>query len=231
MDPVLRRSAAHVLVADVGAPSADDDVAHHLVRVLRLREGADVTVTDGSGTWRPCVLAAGGLLEAAGSPVVAPRPEPHLTVAVAAPKGDRLDWLVAKATEVGVDRIVLIDAARSVVKLRAERMPRQVERLRRIALEAAMQSRRVWLPVIDGPLPALEFLAAPDAVVAEPGGRRLASGDATVVVGPEGGWAPDELACVEDDRRVSLADNVLRVETAAIAAALAMVGHRDGAAW
>jgi 16S rRNA (uracil1498-N3)-methyltransferase len=228
VDPVLRRSAAHVLVADVGAPAADDAVAHHLVRVLRLRDGAEVTVTDGAGRWRPCRLGAGGVLEATGPAVAVPAPDPVLTLAVAPPKGDRLDWLVAKATEVGVDRIVLVDAIRSVVKLRADRTPRQLERLRRIALEAAMQSRRVWLPEISGPVPAAELLAAPHIVVAEPGGRRVGPGDTTVLVGPEGGWAPEELAGVADDRRVSLAGNVLRVETAAVAAALALVWQREG---
>lgn len=227
---MLRGSAAHVLVADVRAPAADDAVAHHLVRVLRLRAGSDVTVTDGAGSWRSCLLDGGGALQPVGDVVAVPRPDPVLTVAVAAPKGDRLDWLVAKATEIGVDRIVMVDAVRSVVKLRAERAPRQLERLRRIASEAAMQSRQVWLPVIDGPVPAASLLADEQVVVAEPGGRRMGAGDMTVAIGPEGGWALEELAGVDDGRRVSLAGNVLRVETAAIAAALAMVWHRDGGA-
>src|SRR5690606_1623514 len=162
--PVLRRSAAHVVVADVHAPAADADTAHHLGRVLRLREGAEVTVTDGAGSWRRCTLGAGGALEPADDVAVVARPQPPLPVAVAAPKGDRLDWLVTKSTEIGIDRIVLVEATRSVVRARPERAPRQLERLRRLAAEAAMQSRRVWLPAIEGPVPAAGLLT--DAAVA-----------------------------------------------------------------
>ena len=100
---------------------------------------------------------------------MAERGDPPLTVAVTPPKGDRLEWLVAKCTEVGVDRIVLLEAERSVVRWRGDRADKQLERLRRIAVEASMQSRRVWLPVLEGPVPALTFL--PDVTVAEPGGR------------------------------------------------------------
>ena len=153
MDEALRRAAAHVLVADVAAPVLDDGAEHHLRRVLRLRDGDAVTVTDGAGAWRPCRLTADGLDRRRRRPrrSIAPRP---VTVAVAPPKGDRLEWLVQKCTEVGVARIVLLDAERSVVRWDAERAGKQLERLRRIAAEAAMQSRRVWLPDVAGPVPA-----------------------------------------------------------------------------
>lgn len=82
-----------------------------------------------------------------------------------------------------------------------------------------MQSRRVWMPSIDGPVPAASVL--PGAVVAEPDGRELRAGDTTVAVGPEGGWAADELAAARE--AVSLGDTVLRVETAAVAAAVLMM--------
>ncbi len=221
MDERLRRSAAHVLVPDVTAPVVDDATQHHLLRVLRLRDGAAVTVTDGQGSWRPCTLD-GGALVAADDVVRASPPQPALTVAVAPPKGDRLDWLVAKCTEVGVDRVVLLDAARSVVRWNGERAGRQVARLRRIVVEAAMQSRRVWLPEIAGPLPATAVLG--EAAVAEPGGRRVAPGDTAIAVGPEGGWSPAELEAAGDT--VSLGDTVLRVETAALVAAVMMVATR-----
>jgi len=227
VDATLRRSAAHVVVADVAAPVLDDEARHHLVRVLRLRDGAAVTVTDGAGSWRPCSLA-GGAVEPVGEVTVAPRTAAPTTVAVSPPKGDRLDWLVAKATEVGVDRIVLLDAERSVVRLRAERAERQMERLRRIAVEAAMQSRRVWLPELDGPVPAAEWIARADVSVAEPGGRPIAAGDVSVAIGPEGGWSPHELEVVAADRLVSLSSTVLRVETAAVVAAVLMAGAARG---
>jgi 16S rRNA (uracil1498-N3)-methyltransferase len=220
MDEALRRSAAHVLVADVGAPALSKADEHHLLRVLRLRDGAAITVTDGRGRWRPCRLTARAL-ELDGDVVVMPPPTPTAIV-VAPPKGDRLDWLVQKVTEVGVGRVVLVGAERSVVRWDEERAARHLERLRRIATEAAMQARRVWLPELCGPVPATEVL--PISVVAEPGGRSVTPSDTTIAVGPEGGWSTAELALAGD--RVSLGSTVLRVETAAIVAATLMAASR-----
>jgi 16S rRNA (uracil1498-N3)-methyltransferase len=211
-----------VLVADVEAPEPDGDALHHLRRVLRLRPGELVTVTDGAGAWRACVFGSDGV-DPSGDVQREPAPDPQLTVAVAPPKGDRLDWLVAKCTEVGIDRLVVLDAGRSVVRWEGERVERQLARLRRIAVEAAMQSRRVWLPAIAGPSAALDVL--PGLAAAEPGGRRLGDADTAVAVGPEGGWTPDELAAAADT--VSLGANVLRVETAAVVAAVRLVNGRE----
>lgn len=221
MDKALRGSAAHVLVAEVESPQLDADASHHLARVLRLRRGQPVTVTDGAGRWRSTVFGGDGV-EATGDVVTVRRPEPPLTVAVAPPKGDRLEWLVAKCTEIGIDRVVVLEAEHSVVRWSGERLERQLDRLRRIAVEASMQSRRVWLPQIVGPLPAVEVL--PGLAVAEPGGRPLVPTDVAIAVGPEGGWSPKELEVAA--ATVSLGPNVLRVETAAVAAAVLMVSAR-----
>jgi 16S rRNA (uracil1498-N3)-methyltransferase len=217
MDEALRRSAAHVLVADVSAPALDDAATHHLRRVLRLRDGAAVSVTDGAGRWRLCRLAGESVVP--DGDVRQALPAAPVTVVVAPPKGDRLEWLVQKCTEVGVARIVLVDATHSVVRWDDARAAKQLDRLRRIAAEAAMQSRRVWLPIVDGPLPAPAVLAG--ATVAEPGGRPVGAGDTCIAVGPEGGWTPEEVALAGD--RVSLGPHVLRVETAAVVAATLMV--------
>jgi 16S rRNA (uracil1498-N3)-methyltransferase len=213
MDEVLRRAAAHVLVADVAVPVADEAAVHHLRRVLRLRDGAVVSVTDGAGRWRPCRLNR-GVLEADGVIATVDPPATPVTVAVAPPKGERLEWLVQKCTEVGVDELVLLVAERSVVRWDADRAARQLERLRRVAAEAALQSRRVWLPTVTGPVSASKVL--PTAAAAEPGGRPVGPADAVVAIGPEGGWSPGELAAAAD--HVSLGDTVLRVETAAVVA-------------
>jgi 16S rRNA (uracil1498-N3)-methyltransferase len=209
-----------VLVADVAAPAPDREAMHHLIRVLRLREGEPVTVTDGAGRWRATVVA-GGSVEPSGEVKVVDRRDPVLTVAVAPPKGDRLEWLVAKCTEVGIDRIVLLDAERSVVRWKGDRADKQLDRLRRIVVEASMQSRRVWLPELAGPLPAASVL--PAAAVAEPGGHPVTAGVATIAIGPEGGWSSAELAASATS--VSLGDQILRVETAAVAAAVLMVNQ------
>ena len=139
--PWTRRYAAppaHVLVADVESPQLDADASHHLARVLRLRRGQPVTVTDGAGRWRSTVFGGDGV-EATGDVVTVTVLTLPLTVAVAPPKGDRLEWLVAKCTEVGIDRLVVLEAEHSVVRWSGERLERQLDRFRRIAVEASMQ--------------------------------------------------------------------------------------------
>jgi 16S rRNA (uracil1498-N3)-methyltransferase len=178
-------------------------------------------VTDGAGAWRTGTFN-GAAIEAGGEVILEPAPDPPLTIAVAPPKGERAEWLVQKCTEVGVDRIVWLDAERSVVRWNGDRAEQHLARFRRIATEAALQSRRVWLPVIEGPVPATAVL--PTAAAAEPGGRAVAAGDTTIAVGPEGGWsdAESELAATH----VSLGPHVLRVETAALVATTLMVERR-----
>jgi 16S rRNA (uracil1498-N3)-methyltransferase len=217
----LRRSAAHVLVADVADPVLDDPTVHHLRRVLRLRDGEPITVTDGAGAWR-CGVFVGGGVEPAGDAVTSPAPAPALTLAVAPPKGERAEWLVQKCSEAGVDRIVWLTAERSVVRWDGKRAERQLARLGRIATEAALQSRRVWLPALEGPLSAVDVLAS--AAIAEPGGRPVLAGDTTIAIGPEGGWSEEESKLAPT--QVSLGPNVLRVETAALVAVALMMDRR-----
>jgi 16S rRNA (uracil1498-N3)-methyltransferase len=221
VNEALRRSAAHVLVDDIAAPQLDAESLHHLSRVLRLRPGEIVTVTDGAGGWRCCVFTGEGV-DASSEAFIERRPEPLLTIAVTPPKGERLEWLVGKCTEVGIDRFVLIEAEHSVVRWTGERAERQLARLRRIAVEASMQSRRVWLPVISGPTRAVEVL--PGVAVAEPGERSVTVDDVAIAIGPEGGWSAKELEVAASS--VTLGPNILRVETAAVAAAVLMASHR-----
>jgi 16S rRNA (uracil1498-N3)-methyltransferase len=216
----LRRAAAHVLVADVDVPVLDEPSAHHVFRVLRVRDGETVTVTDGAGRWRACT-ARGGELEVTGDVATVDRPEPR-TVAFAMPKADRPEWVVQKLTELGIDRIVLLHAERSVVRWDVERAGKHVAKLHRVAAEALQQSRGLWLPEIVGPVPAAEVLA--ELPVAEPGGRPLSAEDRGVAIGPEGGWSEGELAAAGD--AVGLGVSVLRVETAALAAAARLVAAR-----
>lgn len=213
MNEALRRSAAHVVVDDVEAPELGPDDEHHLARVLRLRDGQMVTVTDGVDRWRVCRWRA-DRLEPDGDVETVPRPERPFRLHVAIPKQDRPEWLVQKATELGVDEVVFLHAERSVVRWSAERAERHLARLRRVATEAAMQSRRVAVPTIAGPVDAREILR--DVVLAEPGGRAVSASDRSIAIGPEGGWSDAELAAAHDV--VSLGPHVLRVETAALAA-------------
>ena len=222
MNPALRTSAAHVFVESIASPQPEDDDAHHLFRVLRLRDGEVVTVSDGRGSW--CATrVVGGALQPETAPVQEPAPI-QLTIASAIPKGDRAEWMVQKLTELGVTEIAFLHCARSVVRWEGERGVRQLQRMRRVAREAAMQSRRVWLPALTGPVPTDTMLSRPHAVLAEPAGStrdQLPFRPSTVVVGPEGGFSPEELSV--DVPWLRVGDQILRVETAAIATAVAFL--------
>ena len=225
----LRHTSAHVLVSpdtlvDDAGPRLDDGVEHHLRRVLRLRDGDAVSVTDGDGRWRLAQVRLGATLslEPTGAVQIEAAPSVPVTIATAIPKGDRFDWLVQKVTELGVDRLVLLDAELSVVRWKATRVTHHLARAQRIADEALRQSRRVWQLRIDGPVAAGEVLG--DFIVAEPGGRSIGANDVSMAIGPEGGWSGAELAAAAD--RVDLGPTILRTETAALAAAVCCVGNR-----
>jgi len=216
------RGGPHVFVDDVEAPVLDDRDAHHLGRVLRLTPGEPLTVCDGAGRWRACRF--GDPLEPDG-PVHEVAPSvPPVTIAFPPVKGERPDWTVQKLTEIDVDRICLLEADRAVVRWEGERAERHLERLGRVAREAAMQSRRVFLPVLEGPVPLARLLGE-GAAVAEPTatvGPTLSN--STIAIGPEGGWSPAELEAATV--KVRLATTVLRVETAALVAAGFLTGLR-----
>ena len=154
------------------------------------------------------------------------RPAPPITVCFALVKGERPEWAVQKLTEVGVDRIVPFVASRSVVRWDGDKAARNAERLRRVAREAAMQSRRVWLPEVADVAPFAEIAALPGLALAEAGGAPPSLDHPAVAVGPEGGWGPEELAVGAP--RVTLGPHVLRAETAAVVAGSLLVGLRSG---
>lgn len=233
MEPERRRAAAQVFV-DAGQLTApiltvDEADRHHLERVLRLRPGQAVVASDGAGRWRTCQWALAGRLDATGPVVTEPSPVPVVVVGFAVLQGDRTDWVVQKLTELGVDRLLPFVADRSVARWDAgsERALRQSERWRRVAREAAMQCRRVRLPAVEEVRSLGELVAdlpiAP--ALAEEGGERPTLDHPVVLVGPEGGWSPAELALGLP--RMGLGPSVLRGETAAVAAGVMLCGLRS----
>ena len=223
--PELRRSAAHVVVDDLEVPLLDTEDAHHLVRVLRLRDGAPVSATDGRGGWRTTVLRGGTAIEPTGEVHRVARAQPTLTVGVALVKGDRPEWVVQKLTELGIDRVLLLHTERTVVRWSGDRAVRHVDRLRRVAREAVMQSRQVWMPAIEPVAELGAVLAAdPAAAIAEPGGDAVSLERPTVLIGPEGGWSPAEVDAAP--HRVALPGGILRAETAALVAGTLLAASR-----
>ena len=205
-----------VFVDDVEHPTLAPADRHHLERVRRVRTGDAVVVSDGAGRWREGTLGTAGIVEATGEVQVDPRPEPTITVAFALTKGERPELAVQKLTELGADVIVPFTAARSVVRWDAQRADGNVERLRRVAREAAMQCRRSWLPEVEGLGTFATVSALPDAVLADVGGKAPSLDHPTVLIGPEGGWSDEERAAGLPS--VALGPHVLRAETAAMAA-------------
>lgn len=224
------------------ALSLSGDEGRHAARVKRLSVGEPVLVSDGRGSVVECTVSAGrsdGLALAVVARRSVPASRPRVVVVQALPKGDRADLAVELLTELGADEIVPWAASRSIVQWLGPRGDRALEKWRRTAREATKQSRRAWLPVV-APLASTAEVAARLAggtglVLHEDAPSPLASvelpddGELVVVVGPEGGIAPDEL----DDftavgaSLVRLGEPVLRTSTAG-AAALAVLSARLG---
>ena len=213
---------AHVFVADLDDPVLDPADLHHLRRVLRLRPGELVTAGDGAGGVRP--FRFGPELVPEGDAVHVERPRPAVTVAFALTKGDRPEWVVQRLTEAGVDRMVPFVAARSVVRWDPGRAAGHLERLRRVAREAAMQSRRAWLPAVDDVRSFAAVAGEPGAALADLDGDPPSLDHPVALVGPEGGWSDEERGC--GLVRVCLGDTVLRAETAALAAGVLLCAMR-----
>jgi len=212
--------------------------AHHLLHVMRASRGDEVVLFDGSGAEFPARVEA--LERQQVRLAVLERVEidrelaAPITLAVALPKGERQKWLVEKATELGVARLVPLESARGV----AQPVAGALDRLRRSVIEASKQCGRNRLLEIAQPRDWSEFVKAPPAnavrLVAHPGGsltRDAVAGmaladSAWLAVGPEGGFTDDEIGLARSAgwQVVGLGKRILRVETAAIwLAALAAV--------
>jgi 16S rRNA (uracil1498-N3)-methyltransferase len=209
--------------------------AHHLSRVRRVRAGEVVTAADGYGRWRVYDVARVGgahlTLRAVSEVAHEPRLSPALTVACALTKGDRAELVVQKLTELGVDAVLLVRAARSVVRWDDDRAAAALDRLRRVAREAGAQARRARLPTVDGVVAARDLAGRPGLVLADPRGAPASAldpraGEWVVAVGPEGGFDDAELAAYAGAPRLAVGPHVLRAETAAIATAAALAGRR-----
>ena len=217
----------HVFVDDLERPELREEDQHHLTRSLRLRPGDTFTVSDGVGRWRLCCLRPGPGYEAepVGQVVFVEAPHPRLTIGFALIKGDRPELVVQKLTELGVEAIVPFTAEHSVVRWDADRATRHTERLRRIAREAAMQSRQVRLPEIGEVTDFTNLAAQPGAIRADISGHPPSLDHPTVLIGPEGGWSDTERRQLP---AIRISSSVLRSETAAITTAALLTALRDG---
>jgi 16S rRNA (uracil1498-N3)-methyltransferase len=210
-----RRVAAlgqfHVEV--LAAPVLGRDDEHHLRKVLRANEGEEIVVINGKGSWALCEVTSSAIRRV--SDVQTDPPSPETTLYLTPLKGDRAEWAVAKATEVGISRIVPLVSERMTVKFKGDAREKILSRWRRIAEEASGQCRRTYDVVVDEPVKVKDVQAL--VAVADLGATGNWAGLRSVAIGPEGGWASDEWDVGR--RRVGLGPTVLRAETAGIVAA------------
>jgi len=216
----------------------DADESKHLLRVFRREVGDRVEVFDGRGlSVLARVMGRDGnlaVLEAEGPPILEPTPVCSIEIGAAVPKGDRFDWLVEKAVELGVARLVPLITERSVVDPRGSKL----DRLRRAIIEASKQSGRSRLMELSPSIGLRSFLETPGGVrlLADPRGEpaeswpRIVRGAAVrLVVGPEGGLTDAETALAEGLgwTPVRLGAHILRVETAVLAGAAAILARLE----
>jgi 16S rRNA (uracil1498-N3)-methyltransferase len=228
----------------------DGEDARHLAVVRRAVPGDAVRISDGKGRIveaRLLTVKPVGVTAAVTAQTRSPAPSPGLEVLQGLAKGDKVDGVIRDLTEMGVDRVGIFEADRSVARWDGARRDAAARRWETIAREAAKQSHRAWLPALAGPLSLAEATAGREGLglVAHPAagvrlgdvlaercgatGTRPAPVAVWVAVGPEGGLSDAEVAAFVSAGGVpvSLGEQVLRTETASVIVA-AIVLHRFG---
>lgn len=212
----------------------EGEAANHISRVLLLRTGDALTLFDGRGgeyAARIEEFRKGAVIVTVGDRSAPVRESPlSLTLAQGVSRGERMDWVVQKATELGVTRIIPVLTERTVVKLDAKQTERKLLHWQGIATAACEQSGRDRIPTLEAPLTLAEFLSGVDrratCVMLSPAASlRVADlprpqAGILVLIGPEGGLAEAEQrsALAAGFAAVRLGPRVLRTETAAVAA-------------
>jgi 16S rRNA (uracil1498-N3)-methyltransferase len=219
-----------------------ESTASHLARVLRARSGDPLIVFCGDGReYQGAVETVRGarVTAAIGNGTPVDRESPlAVTLVQCVPRGDRMDFIVQKATELGVTRIVPVLSQRSVVRLDPSQAESKAAHWRGVALNACEQCGRNRLPAVAPPVALLDYLGEPAGaaprLLLDPDTHPqsvapLIEGGVEIAIGPEGGFAPEEFEAfrIAGFVRLGLGPRILRTETAAIAA-LAWLQTRFG---
>ncbi len=239
----MRLTRCHVeLPLHAGAElSLPEDVANHLLRVLRLREGDPCVLFNGDGCNYPAELLQAGKRNAsvrigAAQPVDNESPL-AITLLQGVARGEKMDLILQKATELGVAAIVPVWAERTEVKLDAARVDKRVAHWRSVVISACEQSGRARVPQLSAPLALADAARAaadsPCRLILDPQGEQrlrsltIGGAAATIAIGPEGGWSPRDRATLEAAGFVGLrlGPRILRTETAGLAAIAALQAH------
>lgn len=217
-------------LVESGSVSLTEAEAHHLAHVLRHEAGDHVELFDGQGMVASCcvnTIRKRDVELEVQSARHDPLPDISLTLATAVPKGERFEWLVEKATELNVSRLIPITTSRSVVDPRDSKL----DKLRQAVVTACKQSGRNHLmaisPVVNWEHLIRNEIPQHQTLIAHPTGGSigdvfLSSGKPLlIVIGPEGGFSDEEVAAAlaTNAIAVQLGKNILRIETAAMALA------------
>ncbi len=208
-----------------------DDALRHLVQVLRMAAGESLIVFNGEGGEYAATLAtatrkAATLAVGAHDPI-SREAAIAVTIAQCVSKGDRMDYALQKSTELGAAAFAPVLSQRGAGKLAGERWEKKVEHWRGVVVSAAEQSGRTQMPTVDSPQSFDSYVAAAHTgskLILAPGGAARISGLAnveqlTALIGPEGGFSPQELELADHHgwQRLGLGPRILRTETAPVA--------------
>ncbi|WP_305805659.1 16S rRNA (uracil(1498)-N(3))-methyltransferase [Stenotrophomonas sp. YIM B06876] len=216
-----------------------EDTANHLIRVMRLREGEDCVLFNGDGHDYTARVVAIGKRESRvriQSARALDNESPlHITLLQGIARGEKMDLILQKATELGVSAIVPVNAERTEVKLDAARAEKRLAHWRNVLVSACGQSGRARVPLLSPPLPLAQAAQAqsPAALklTLDPlGEHRLATLSApgaegvVIAIGPEGGWSPRDRQALRESgfQGLQLGPRILRTETAGLAAIAAL---------
>lgn len=223
-----------------------DAIAHYALRVLRLRDGAEIVLFDGQGGEYPAHLHCEGKRATAMTSAHDPREAElagHINLVQGLATADKMDWVIEKAVELGVHRVSPITAQRSVLQLRGERLEKRMQHWQRVVQSASEQCGRNRIMVVDRPRTLMEFL---EQAITQPGsvtflchpeyglpleqalrnnadtlGNTASTSPAALnlLVGPEGGWSGPELALAHQHNitPIRFGPRILRTETAGLA--------------
>jgi 16S rRNA (uracil1498-N3)-methyltransferase len=215
-----------------------EDAANHLVRVLRMQPGEACVLFNGEGRDFPATLLAAnkrGVEVEVGAPVVVDNESPlRIALVQGIARGEKMDWILQKATELGVASFHPVQSDRSEVKLEGDRAPKRLAHWRSVVASACEQSGRARVPevapaqalhvLVEGPLASTHrFILDPEADASIATMPPL-EGDCVLAVGPEGGWSPRDRQALHAAgfTGLRLGPRILRTETAGIAAIAAL---------
>lgn len=216
------------IITPIESPQLSDEQIHQCQKVLRLRPSDQVLLVDPFGSAAIVTLdfTQSQPIQVQEHLLDLPRTLPEITLCVTLIRSERLEWVIQKATELGVSRIVLVDSSRTVMKIKPNDYEKKLRRYQKIALEAAEQSQRRDIPLIEGVIALKDidkYLSEVNAVCYENATSQhlkhlVTSKSMSIIIGPEGGFSEQEIEMLMNKNIacVTLGSRIYRAETASL---------------